>query len=195
MWYMYVCLYRVGSGHYTAYGSHDGRWYHFNDSTVTLTNEDTVKKAKAYILFYVESTGQVAAADKTATYSTSTNKPAVDSAAMDGVSAEVDSQDKVATHSVLGDAAASHMATLDDKGSDNASMEIAGSDMAAIDEADIASVKAATAMDTSDKAATEEASQAVQTVAQWICQNSSDQLLAIVRLHLNHILAVLDSNS
>uniref|UniRef100_A0A669BQM9 Ubiquitin carboxyl-terminal hydrolase n=1 Tax=Oreochromis niloticus TaxID=8128 RepID=A0A669BQM9_ORENI len=49
----------VGSGHYTAYGSHEGRWYHFNDSTVTLTNEDTVRKAKAYILFYVERTGQV----------------------------------------------------------------------------------------------------------------------------------------
>uniref|UniRef100_A0A665W945 Ubiquitin carboxyl-terminal hydrolase n=1 Tax=Echeneis naucrates TaxID=173247 RepID=A0A665W945_ECHNA len=49
----------VGSGHYTAYGSHKSRWYHFNDSTVTLTNEDTVRKAKAYILFYVERTGQV----------------------------------------------------------------------------------------------------------------------------------------
>uniref|UniRef100_A0A3Q3C2X6 Ubiquitin carboxyl-terminal hydrolase n=1 Tax=Haplochromis burtoni TaxID=8153 RepID=A0A3Q3C2X6_HAPBU len=49
----------VGSGHYTAYGSHEGHWYHFNDSTVTLTNEDTVRKAKAYILFYVERTGQV----------------------------------------------------------------------------------------------------------------------------------------
>lgn len=46
----------IGSGHYTAYGSHEGRWYHFNDSTVTLANEEAVTKAKAYILFYVEST-------------------------------------------------------------------------------------------------------------------------------------------
>ena len=60
-----VC--RVGSGHYTAYGCHEGRWYHFNDSTVTVSSEDTVRKAKAYILFYVERPAKAdaaAAADK-----------------------------------------------------------------------------------------------------------------------------------
>lgn len=59
-----VCVGRVGSGHYTAYGSHEGRWYHFNDSTVTLTSEDTVRKAKAYILFYVERNEQADSADQ-----------------------------------------------------------------------------------------------------------------------------------
>uniref|UniRef100_A0A674P0X5 Ubiquitin carboxyl-terminal hydrolase n=1 Tax=Takifugu rubripes TaxID=31033 RepID=A0A674P0X5_TAKRU len=57
----------VGSGHYTAYGSHEGCWYHFNDSTVTLTNEDAVRKAKAYILFYVERAEQAASDHPAAT--------------------------------------------------------------------------------------------------------------------------------
>uniref|UniRef100_A0A8C1ZXB0 Ubiquitin carboxyl-terminal hydrolase n=1 Tax=Cyprinus carpio TaxID=7962 RepID=A0A8C1ZXB0_CYPCA len=48
----------IGSGHYTAYGLHEHRWYHFNDSTVTLVSEEAVLKAKAYILFYTERSDQ-----------------------------------------------------------------------------------------------------------------------------------------
>uniref|UniRef100_A0A671T204 Ubiquitin carboxyl-terminal hydrolase n=1 Tax=Sinocyclocheilus anshuiensis TaxID=1608454 RepID=A0A671T204_9TELE len=48
----------ISSGHYTAYGLHEGQWYHFNDSTVTLVSEEAVLKAKAYILFYTEHTDQ-----------------------------------------------------------------------------------------------------------------------------------------
>ncbi|TKS73484.1 Ubiquitin carboxyl-terminal hydrolase 3 [Collichthys lucidus] len=145
----------VGSGHYTAYGSHEGRWYHFNDSTVTLTNEDAVRKAKAYILFYVERTERVAS-DKTATNSTATNRPAVDAAAMDSVSSEVVAQDKSAADVVLMDVAVP----------DSAALENEGEDMAELHSADTASMEAVSDGDTSDKAATEEASQAIQAAAQ-----------------------------
>ncbi|XP_073328997.1 ubiquitin carboxyl-terminal hydrolase 3 [Pagrus major] len=155
----------VGSGHYTAYGSHESRWYHFNDSTVTLTNEDTVRKAKAYILFYVERTEQ-GASDKSATDSTATNKPAVDPATVDSVSSEVVAQDTVATDMVLLDVAASHMNTRDVAAPDNAALGNESEDMTELHNADTASVEASPDRDTSEKAATEEASQAIQAVAQ-----------------------------
>uniref|UniRef100_A0A671UP67 Ubiquitin carboxyl-terminal hydrolase n=1 Tax=Sparus aurata TaxID=8175 RepID=A0A671UP67_SPAAU len=155
----------VGSGHYTAYGSHESRWYHFNDSTVTLTNEDAVTKAKAYILFYVERTEQ-GASDKSATDSTATNKPAVDSAAVDRVSSEAVAQDTVATDVLLLDVAASHMNALDVAAPDNAVLGNESEDMAELHNADTASMEAAPDRDTSEKAATEEASQAIQAVAQ-----------------------------
>jgi len=43
----------AGSGHYTSYATHDGSWYHFNDSTVTPCDKETVTRCKAYMLFYV----------------------------------------------------------------------------------------------------------------------------------------------
>lgn len=160
-----VCVHRVGSGHYTAYGSHEGHWYHFNDSTVTLTNEDTVRKAKAYILFYVERTGQVPS-DTSASNSTATNKPAVDAAAVDSVSPEIVSQDTVVADTVatdldFADAASSH----EDVAGEKEEVDV-NKDMATLAEGDTVSVKAAADADTSDKAATEESPQALQTVAQ-----------------------------
>ncbi|XP_047202919.1 ubiquitin carboxyl-terminal hydrolase 3 [Girardinichthys multiradiatus] len=151
----------VGSGHYTAYGSHESHWYHFNDSTVTLTNEETVKKAKAYILFYVERTGQVAL-DKSPTDNTATNQPDVDTAATDCVSTEIVSQDEVAAKAeiVLLDGAAPQTHTLDEKAEEDARIN-----MAALNEAETVSEEAAADRDTSEQTGTEEALQTVQTAA------------------------------
>lgn len=151
-----------------------------------------MRKAKAYILFYVERSCQVAS-DKTATNSTATNKPAVDTAAADGVSvsSEAATQDEavgdtVATDRVLTDVSASHMVTLDGKASDNATLENVSKHMAALDEADTASAEAAADSDTSDKTATEEAGQAIQMVAQWFLRRRR-QLLTLFGLHLSHV--------
>lgn len=154
----------VGSGHYTAYGSHEGRWYHFNDSTVTLTTEDTVRKAKAYILFYVERTNQVAS-DKTVTISMATENPAVNSASL-VVCQEEAVVDAAPTDMDLMDEASSNIETVDVPTPDNAVLGNVGEDEADLHEADTALMEAAADSDTSDKAATEEASQAVQAVTQ-----------------------------
>lgn len=43
----------LGSGHYTSYATHAGCWHHFNDSNVTICDEETVANSNAYILFYI----------------------------------------------------------------------------------------------------------------------------------------------
>lgn len=50
----------AGSGHYTTYARHDGAWYNFNDSTVSLTSEDSIVHCKSYILFYTRQYPNVA---------------------------------------------------------------------------------------------------------------------------------------
>ncbi|XP_077241064.1 ubiquitin-specific protease 8 isoform X2 [Tasmannia lanceolata] len=44
----------MGGGHYTAYAYHQGenQWYDFDDSHVFPVNEDKIKSAAAYVLFY-----------------------------------------------------------------------------------------------------------------------------------------------
>lgn len=43
----------LNGGHYTAYGKNiDGKWYNFNDSSVSSSNENSVVTDAAYLLFY-----------------------------------------------------------------------------------------------------------------------------------------------
>lgn len=43
----------LNGGHYTAYGKNiDGRWYNFNDSSVSSSNANSVVTDAAYLLFY-----------------------------------------------------------------------------------------------------------------------------------------------
>ncbi|CAN9499333.1 unnamed protein product [Ophioblennius macclurei] len=139
----------VGSGHYTAYGSHEGRWYHFNDSTVTLSSEEAVRKAKAYILFYVERTGQVAS-DKMAS-----DVPVGETAATDS---EAVTQNEAAGSSNI--AAASHVNVQNEETRVGASPEDGSNDTAGMDESDAASAEAEASVET------EETHQAKQAAAQ-----------------------------
>lgn len=100
----------IGSGHYTAYGGLGGRWYHFNDSTVTLTNEDTVTKAKAYILFYAESTRK-ADAEQAAGTNTNTN-PSVAAPAPETTTRNTFSTSAVTTSEQTADGASDTMHTV-----------------------------------------------------------------------------------
>nr|XP_006014127.1 PREDICTED: ubiquitin carboxyl-terminal hydrolase 4-like [Latimeria chalumnae] len=44
----------MGGGHYTAYAKNksDGKWYYFDDSSVSLASEDQIVTKAAYVLFY-----------------------------------------------------------------------------------------------------------------------------------------------
>eukprot|EP00268_Persea_americana_P027801 TRINITY_DN27076_c0_g1_i2.p1 TRINITY_DN27076_c0_g1~~TRINITY_DN27076_c0_g1_i2.p1 ORF type:complete len:926 (-),score=172.52 TRINITY_DN27076_c0_g1_i2:429-3206(-) len=44
----------LGGGHYSAYAKliKESRWYHFDDSHVSLVTEDSIKTSAAYVLFY-----------------------------------------------------------------------------------------------------------------------------------------------
>jgi ubiquitin carboxyl-terminal hydrolase 20/33 len=58
---LYAVICHSGSlhgGHYYTYAKHSatGRWYEFNDSSVTEVSEATVEKAEAYVLFYEQQT-------------------------------------------------------------------------------------------------------------------------------------------
>ncbi|KAL6052958.1 Ubiquitin carboxyl-terminal hydrolase, partial [Balamuthia mandrillaris] len=46
----------LGGGHYTAFAKNvnTGKWYHFNDSRVSIVNEEEIKTNSAYVLFYVQ---------------------------------------------------------------------------------------------------------------------------------------------
>lgn len=153
----YKSVHRVGSGHYTAYGSHEGCWYHFNDSTVTLTNEDAVRKAKAYILFYVERAEQAVSGDP------ATARPAAD------VTQDTAAGAKDPTGLALMDKESPHSHALDVTATDTAVSESGREGAAAPRESDAGSTSAAANSDTSEEAGVEETSQAIQTVAQWFC--------------------------
>lgn len=42
----------LGGGHYTAYGKNRGKWFEFNDSSVSSASEDDLRGSGAYMLFY-----------------------------------------------------------------------------------------------------------------------------------------------
>ena len=50
----------MGFGHYTAYAKNrkDGKWYHFNDSSVSEASPKEIVSPSAYLLFYVRRDGE-----------------------------------------------------------------------------------------------------------------------------------------
>ncbi|KAM9744874.1 ubiquitin carboxyl-terminal hydrolase 17-like protein 6 [Menidia menidia] len=55
---------RCNSGHYLCFiKASDGQWYRMNDSSVCVSDIDTVLKQEAYLLFYIRSTDRSAEAD------------------------------------------------------------------------------------------------------------------------------------
>ena len=43
---------RITFGHYTAYCLNGGKWFEYNDDSVTYIKEDNVVSSQAYVLFY-----------------------------------------------------------------------------------------------------------------------------------------------
>lgn len=112
---------------------------------MTLTNEDAVRKAKAYILFYVERSDQAASDDPPAT------SPATQV-----------TQDTAEGHKDPTGLGLMDMETPHGDASDAAASE----DEAGLREAGAGSALAEPHSDTSEEAGVEETSQAVQTVTQ-----------------------------
>ena len=54
MWFIFVDITGVNSGHYTAYAKHPvtGRWCYFNDEQMSERTPSEEDHSSAYVLFY-----------------------------------------------------------------------------------------------------------------------------------------------